>query len=416
MQKNETPWCKKGNTLLNVTMGSFDGAETCELIGLYILSQLQHMDINVGLYRDDGLAVCERTPRQIEQIKKDICKIFKQNKLKITIEVNMKTVDFLDITMDLRTGINKPFMKANNTPLYVHKESNHPPSIIKNIPDSINRRLSTISSNKAAFNEATPTYQTALRKSGYDYKLNYNPPQEANSNNNTNNKRRRKRNITWFNPPYSENVTTNIGKKFLNIVDSCFPPGHKLHKLLNRNTIKVSYCCMPNMKQVIASHNKAVIRKSKSQQPAQPEQDNCNCRRDRICPLNGKCLTSGIVYQATVSQDNPHKEETYIGLTDTTFKTRYNGHTSSFRNENKRSSTTLSQYIWNLKDQDIPFSLKYKIIAKGKSYSPSSKSCNLCLKEKYYIICQPHMASLNNRNELATECRHRKKHLLCNAK
>ena len=47
----------------------------------------------------------------------------------------MKSIDFLDITMDLRTGKYKPFMKSNNTPLYVHKDSNHPPSIIKNIPE-----------------------------------------------------------------------------------------------------------------------------------------------------------------------------------------------------------------------------------------------------------------------------------------
>ena len=56
------------------TMGSFDGAETCELIGLYLLSQLQHLNINVGIYRDDGLAICNRTPRQTEIIKKEISK------------------------------------------------------------------------------------------------------------------------------------------------------------------------------------------------------------------------------------------------------------------------------------------------------------------------------------------------------
>ena len=70
-------------------MGSSDGAESCELIGLYILSQLQTLDINVGLYRDDGLAVCNKTPQQIEQIKKQICKVFSNNNLKITIEANL---------------------------------------------------------------------------------------------------------------------------------------------------------------------------------------------------------------------------------------------------------------------------------------------------------------------------------------
>ena len=139
LYNSDNPWCKKGNTNFDVTMGSFDGAETCELIGLYILSQLQHLDINVGLYRDDGLATCDKTPRQIEQIKKEICRIFTNNKLKITIEANLKSVDFLDITMDLRTGIHKPFMKQNNTPLYVNKDSNHPPTLIKNIPESINK-------------------------------------------------------------------------------------------------------------------------------------------------------------------------------------------------------------------------------------------------------------------------------------
>ena len=53
-------------------MGSYDGAEMCDLVRLYILSQLQHLDINVGLYRDDGLATCSKKPRQAEQIKKDM--------------------------------------------------------------------------------------------------------------------------------------------------------------------------------------------------------------------------------------------------------------------------------------------------------------------------------------------------------
>ena len=79
-----------------------------------------------------------------------------------------------------------------------------------------------------------------------------------------------------------------------------------------------------------------------------------------------------------------------------------------------KSFFTLSQYIWTLKDNDVPYSVNWRIIAKGKSYSSSNKKCDLCLKEKYYIICKPDMASLNNRNELDSECRHRKKHLLCN--
>ena len=109
-------------------------------------------------------------------------------------------------------------------------------------------------------------------------------------------------------------------------------------------------------------------------------------------------------------------KESYIGLADNEFKTRFNGHTCSFRNSNKRHATTLSQYVWTLKDQDISYSLEWKIIAKASSYSPSTKKCMLCIKEKYFIICKPEMASLNSRNELSTECRHRKRFLLSNLK
>ena len=41
----------------SVTMGSFDGAEICELVGLFILNELKRRipEVNFGLYRDDGL-------------------------------------------------------------------------------------------------------------------------------------------------------------------------------------------------------------------------------------------------------------------------------------------------------------------------------------------------------------------------
>ena len=53
----------------------------------------------------------------------------------------------------------------------------------------------------------------------------------------------------------------------------------------------------------------------------------------------------------------------------------------------------------------------WKIISKAKSYRPPNKKCNLCIREKYFIICKPNMATLNNRNELVTECRHKHKYL-----
>ena len=63
------PW-RKIRSNFDVTMKSFDRAETCELVGLFLLSQLTHFDVNVGLYKDDGLATCTKTPKQVEAIKK----------------------------------------------------------------------------------------------------------------------------------------------------------------------------------------------------------------------------------------------------------------------------------------------------------------------------------------------------------
>ena len=159
----------------------------------------------------------------------------------MTIDANLKCVDFLDISMDLDSDIFKPFIKPNTTPLYIHLNSNHPPTILKNLPAAINKRLSSISCNKTVFEAAAPTYQDALSKSWYKIKLEFDPDARKQ----TNAKKNRKRNITWFNPPFSKSVKTNIGSKFLNLIDLTFPPNHPLRKICNRNNSKLSYRCTP---------------------------------------------------------------------------------------------------------------------------------------------------------------------------
>merc|ERR1711947_32780 len=95
----------------------------------------------------------------------------------------------------------KTYIKPNDTPLYVHKKSNHPPSIIKNLPDAINKKISSLSSNEVIFNQTKPIFQESLRKSGYDYRLKFEPPPPAPSTPN-NKKKKNRREITWFNPPF----------------------------------------------------------------------------------------------------------------------------------------------------------------------------------------------------------------------
>ena len=384
-------------------MGSYDGAETCELVGTYMLSLITpKFKGQVGLYRDDGLAVCKATPKQIEKIKQEVSEIFKSNGLKITIEANKKAINFLDVTLDLTSGSYKPFMKPNNKILYVHRQSNHPPSLLKNIPENINKRLTSISSSQKVFDEAIPPYQKALDESGYRHKLTYNPQPKR--------KRNRQRKITWYNPPWNANVKTNLGRKFLNIIDRCFPNGHPLHKIFNKHTLKLSYSCMPNMKSIISSHNKALLSDYQRSQ-TQTSDKECNCRKKDQCPLDGKCLRQNVVYQATVSTQT--SSESYVGLA-TNFKERYRNHTASFRHQNKRNETELSKHIWTLKDNNKPFTIKWRIIKQCRPYSNVSNKCNLCIFEKFVIICKKNLCSLNKRNELASSCPHRNRYLLKN--
>ena len=120
---------------------------------------------DIGLYRDDILAVFKnKSGQKVERIKKDFQIIFWENDLNIVIECNLKIVDYLDVTLNLLSNTYKPFSKSNNEINYIHKEFNHPPSITKQVPFSIESHLSSLSSGEKIFNESTPIYQEALKK------------------------------------------------------------------------------------------------------------------------------------------------------------------------------------------------------------------------------------------------------------
>ena len=156
---------------------------------------------------------------------------------------------------------------------------------------------------------------------------------------------------------------------------------------------------MPNIKQTIDGHDKTKL----SQTTTTSEESTCNCRTKEECPMSKKCLVESIVYQATVCTNDNSPPQTYVGLTENAFKTRYYNHKTSFTLYEKRNSTELCKYVWQLKRK-----------VRAKPYSPASNRCNLCLWEKYYIICKPELATLNKRNELVSSCRHAKKFLLTN--
>ena len=125
-------WVKKDNADFDVKMDSFDEAEVCELVGLYLLDILRKEfgDNKIGSYRDDGLSCFQNlSGPESEKIKKKLCKIFKNHGLNITVECNLRITDFLDVTFDLRIGKYYPYRKVNSELLYIHKQSNQLSSI-----------------------------------------------------------------------------------------------------------------------------------------------------------------------------------------------------------------------------------------------------------------------------------------------
>ena len=386
-------------------MGSFDGAEVCELTGLFLLHSMhtKFPSINFGLYRDDGMGAYKDLPGPTtERIRKDIVKLFKENDLSITIDMGLSEVNFLDVSFSLPRENFKPYRKPNSETLYIHTQSNHPPNIIKQLPCMIEKRISELSHSEIEFNNVKEDYEAALHKSGYTTTLGYKPQPPKN--------RKRSRNVIYYNPPFNAAVSTNIGKEFLALLDKHFPPHSKYHKFFNRNTVKISYSCLPNMSSIISSHNKSLLNK----QNDQPELPNCNCRN--TCPMDGTgdCRTQNVVYKATVTPDDTMAPKEYIGISATEFKLRYANHKQSFNNISKRDATSLSQYVWELKERNITYNIKWKIMAKCQPYVCGAKQCNLCIAEKYAILMSDPKITLNKRTELIGKCRHRAKFKLKN--
>ena len=84
-------------------MGSFDGAELCKLIGLYLLNKVKALldSGNVGLYRDDGLAVVHKANGpKVDRLRKDIISLFNDEGVSITIDTNLIETDFLDFSFN----------------------------------------------------------------------------------------------------------------------------------------------------------------------------------------------------------------------------------------------------------------------------------------------------------------------------
>ena len=229
------------------------------------------------------------------------------------------------------------------------------PKYFKTTAEIIAKRISETSSSEEIFNKSIKIYSKALKESGFTDELKYLPNEVQQLENNEGRKRKRK--IIWFNPPYSKNVKTNVGRVFLKLLKKHFPASHILHKIFNKNTVKSSYSCMKNINSVISYHNKNVLNSS-------AVSFGCNCRKKESCPLNGECLTSQLVYRATVTNAVNEDMKKYIGVAKSTFKERHSNGKRDFKHQKYRNCTELAKYVWELKEKNIAPIMKWEIVNK----------------------------------------------------
>ena len=298
------------------------------------------------------MGIFQNIPKtEIERWEKRIVKVFKNCGLPITVKCNLKSVDFLNVIVN---DIYKPYRKPSNRPLYITKHSNHPSNILEQLPKSIEKRITETSLNTDVFNRSIKIYNDALHESNFKETLQFL------INNYKNQKRKRKWNIIWFNPPYSKNVKTNIGKTFLQLLSKHFPEDHQMHKIFNKNTLKVSYSCscMNNVSSILSTHNKNILN---------PKQTSfgCNCRNKDNC----ECLTPNIIRCADIITDNDHKF--YYGTSETTFKKRHSNRTWDFKHVKYKHAAEFAKYIEQFKNNNFNYSVKWLIASKlyGNSLS-----------------------------------------------
>ena len=352
--------------------------------------------------------------RQFEHLRQQITELFNGHKLGITTETNLKVVNYLDVTMSLSDGTYKPIRKSNNKiPVYIHKDSNHAPSVKRGLTRMISNRISDLSSNEEIFNSVAPIYNQALKNSGFNEEIEFSKDRPR--------RRTRNRKIIFFNPPRHDSIRTCIGAQFIRLVEHHFPEGSEISRYFNTQNLKVSYSNMPNFDRIIKAQNKRILNPEKVLKI-----EDCDCAvKGKSCCLGGNCNTKSLVYRGEVkyTETNPRtnldeeKSKFYTGLTEHTFSQRHKLHKTSLTNQKYSGSTSLSSFVWELKALGIDHEVEFSIVKLARPYNRESKTCDLCLTEKteiMYFDHQDHFSSLNKRSEIMAKCRHRAKHLLFN--
>lgn len=141
--------------ILDVTIGSSVSAQLTDLVGLYLLLQVHgNFPLLIGsLYRDDVLfAIQDHSGTRSNRLEKSLRNFFKDFfSLDIVFYMNHRAVNFLDVTLNLDTGLDCPFLKPGKFIQYINAHSNHPWSTIKGVVMTISVRLLNLSPNREIF-------------------------------------------------------------------------------------------------------------------------------------------------------------------------------------------------------------------------------------------------------------------------
>ena len=129
------------------------------------------------------------------------------------------------------------------------------------------------------------------------------------------------------------------------------------------------------MAQVIARHNKKTMAEYQPKPDVIKPDKLCDCNKSNLpCIMDGTCVEGNVIYGGAVTRQDTGKTDYYTGLS---WKLRWNNHKANFKTNTKasRTATCLSKHIWNLKDKNIPYIIKFKQLGKASSFNPVTNIC-----------------------------------------
>ena len=211
-----------------------------------------------------------------------------------------------------------------------------------------------------------------------------------------------------YNPPYSRNVKTNIGGRFLALIKKYFPHSRSLEKYLQ----KKHHRNQPQLHAKIWLHASKATTKRFSTLQRKKRKSPATAETSHLVhsTVNAKPQSWSIIIAFITS--GPTKKE-YTGMSAPPFKSRHANHMTTTRYEKYSSSTEFSNYIWNLKKSNAQYEVQWRIKDRARAYSNITKRCSLCTREKYHILNMLGSPSrLSKRSEMMSKCWHENKYLL----